>query len=363
MTDGGRQKPPSDDRTLLDPLNADELKALREARAKMQAAKGGAVAHQVVVGPDAGDDIGEAPTRAMPALPQFESNGASLEKLNTGGHRVGTVPKATVQPQVGATSAHPAGIGGAGAAAKPANVGRPNVPAPAAGPAGGKPGVPNGPGGGFGENTLLWMAPPKPAPTLGGAPNPLPPTENSKAKTQRLIKAGAVVGVVFAIVIALSLSLAKKERTTIDLHTNPPKAQVKINGSPTKNVTPMKLNLVEGTWEIEVNLEDHKPEVFTLTVDKGSQPMRKDIELQPISKAGLMTVGIGVQPVAANITVDGEIYPARKNVSIANLDPKRAHKIVIEAGGYVKQEHEISAGQLKERYNFVLQADESVRLE
>src|SRR5262245_45281417 len=87
MTDqgGGRRQPPPDDRTLLDPLNADELRALREARQKMQAAKGGpAVAHQVVIGPDSGEDIGDAPTRAMPSLPQFENPGASLEKIPTG---------------------------------------------------------------------------------------------------------------------------------------------------------------------------------------------------------------------------------------------------------------------------------------
>src|SRR5262245_38024685 len=101
---GGRQKPPSDDRTLLDPLNADELKALREARAKMQATKGGAVAHQVVIGRDGGEDIGDAPTRAMPQLPQFESKGSSLENLQTGGHKtVGTpqpsTPLQAAQPQ------------------------------------------------------------------------------------------------------------------------------------------------------------------------------------------------------------------------------------------------------------------------
>jgi hypothetical protein len=71
---GGKKPPQTDDRTLLDPLSNDELKALREARQRMQAKKGSAVAHQIVIGPDSGEDIGDAPTRAMPALPTFESN-------------------------------------------------------------------------------------------------------------------------------------------------------------------------------------------------------------------------------------------------------------------------------------------------
>ena len=36
---GGDRQKPTDDRTLLDPLNEDELKALREARQRMQAKK------------------------------------------------------------------------------------------------------------------------------------------------------------------------------------------------------------------------------------------------------------------------------------------------------------------------------------
>ena len=79
----GGSKPPQDDRTLLDPLSNDELRALREARQRMQAKKEptSAVAHQIVIGPDSGEDIGEAPTRAIPSLPSFEGN-VSLEHIS-----------------------------------------------------------------------------------------------------------------------------------------------------------------------------------------------------------------------------------------------------------------------------------------
>lgn len=340
MSDGGRQKPPPDDRTLLDPLNADELRALREARAKMQAGKG-AVAHQVVIGPDGGEDIGDAPTRAMPSLPQFENNGASLEKITTGSHKAvsGTAPAAKQPPQPMSMAPTQAANPGPG-------------PSPGPGPVAGATG--------FGENTLLWMAPPKLTPqATAGAPATQEMTKQAVgSSSNRMLKAVGALVVVLGIIGALSWAvLGKKERGVIDLHTNPPKAAVSINGDRATNVTPMKLNLVEGSYEIEINLEGYKPYKFAVTVEKGAQASRRDIDLEPISKAGLLTVGVSVQPVAANITIDTETYPARRSVKVPNLDPKVPHKLVIEAGGYLKIEREIPAGELKDTYNLILQED------
>jgi hypothetical protein len=354
MTDqgGGRRQPPPDDRTLLDPLNADELRALREARQKMQAAKsGGGGGHQVVIGPDAGEDIGDAPTRAMPALPQFENAGASLDKIGTG-------PNPAVNRQTVPSGPNP--TGGRGAMPSQAMSQAPTQPAgqPQPPPAGGPTAGPTG----FGENTLLWMAPPKPPPaaaasTVGGMTGEMRAVKRSP---KSLAKPVAAIAVLVMILGGLAWAvLGKKERAVIDLHTNPPKAQVKINGTATKNMTPMKLNLQEGTYEVEINLEGYKPHIFTVNIEPGAAPSRRDIDLEPISQAGMMTVAIAVQPVAANITVDGQLYPAKRSVNIANIDPNQAHKITIEAGGYVKIEQDVPAGQLKKNYNFILQQDET----
>jgi hypothetical protein len=346
---GGGRQPPPDDRTLLDPLNADELKALREARQKMQAAKGSAVAHQVVIGPDAGDDIGDAPTRAMPALPQFENAGASLDKIQPRGGQGGR-PQGPAHPSAGRPSP-----------------GTPQAPMsmaptqPAGPPAGGPTAGPTG----FGENTLLWMAPPKPPAGLSAPTGVVSAAEIQKAKkaaqNRRLITIGAVIGILFIGVGLFKFAFRKQERAVIDLHTNPGKAVVKINGKATHNLTPMKLNLVEGEWEIEVSLEGYKPYVFNVKVEPGMAPARRDIDLEPISKAGLMTVAIAVQPVASNITVDGTVYSAKRSLSLPNLDPNSAHKITIEAGGYIKVDQDIPAGQLKKNYNFFLQQDENAK--
>lgn len=339
MTDGGRQKPPPDDRTLLDPLNADELRALREARAKMQAAKGGAVAHQVVIGPDGGEDIGDAPTRAMPSLPQFENNGASLDKISTGPQKP---THAALTPEPAAQTPTPA--------ARPPVAQTPGKPP--------QPGQPVAGATGFGENTLLWMAPPKITPAANPSANTAADMQKVAPSPKRMLKTAGAIAVVALLLAGLSWAvLGKKERAVIDLHTNPAKASVKINGDQMKNLTPMKLNLVEGTWNIEINLEGYKPYTFAVTVEKGAQPSRRDIDLEPISKAGLMTIGVNVQPVAANITIDGEVYPARRTVKVPNIDPKKPHKIVIEAGGYQKVEQEIQPDQLKDTYNYLLQED------
>jgi hypothetical protein len=195
------------------------------------------------------------------------------------------------------------------------------------------------------------MAPPKaPAGVTASGVTGFGDLGRSKASAKRLLSAAAVLVVLALVFAGLGWAvLGKKERGVVDLHTNPPRASVKINGTKTKNITPMKLNLVEGAWEIEINLEGHKPHVFTVNIQGGGPPMRKDIELEPISKAGLMTLVIAVQPVASNITIDGQVFAAKRNL------------ISIEAGGYVKIEQEIPPGQLKKSYNFYLQQDEDAK--
>lgn len=350
MTDqrGGGRPPPTDDRTLLDPLNPDELKALREARQKMKGKAGGAVAHHAVIGPDAGEDIGDAPTRAMPALPQFENPGASLDRIPTGEMKSpARHPHGTPPPVIVARPAPP----------DPARAGRPGA-GPSHGPGGGPPTAGQG---GFGENTLMWMAPPK-APPPSSSTGVLSAAELQRAKAaqqKRTMKAVAGAAVLVLIIGSLAYAFRAQPRAVIDLHTNPPKATVKINGKPTPNTTPMKLNLVEGTYEIEIDLAGYKSNVFTVKVDPGQQPSRRDVELEPISKAGLVTVAVAVQPVASNITLDGTVYSSKRTLNIPNLDPNVPHKITIEAGGYVKVDQEIPAGQLKKNYTFFLQQDEA----
>ncbi|MCK6551363.1 PEGA domain-containing protein [Myxococcota bacterium] len=364
MTDqGGGKRQPADDRTLLDPLNADELKALREARQKMQAAKG-AVQHQVVIGPDAGEDIGDAPTRAMPALPQFDNPGVTLEKIPTGSMPAVSRTPGQGTPRSGVAPQQPMSMAPTVPSGQHAG-----PPGPAAGPSGPVAGPT-----GFGENTLMWMSPPKVPQAAGTNPGATGMTGEMKAvkgaSSKRTLMGVAFVAVLAVVIGGLYFAFAKKERATIDLHTNPPKASVKINDTPTKNQTPMKLTLNEGTWDIEVSLDGHKTEKFSINVDaallkevaeKGGS-IRRDVELEPISREGMMTVQVNVQPVAANITLDGTVYTAKRLVNVANVDPQQPHKLVIEAGGYVKIEQDIPAGQLKKAYNFILQKDETQKL-
>lgn len=348
MSDGqgqGGGKKPTDDRTLLDPLSSDELKALREARQRMQAKKEGAVAHQIVIGPDQGEDIGDAPTRAMPALPSFEGN-VSIDQI-------GTNPPGPADRQVGGPPSEPMSVHGHHPASLP--------PEPQTEPPGQPPPGQAGQTG-FGENTLLWMQPPKPPPgvAVGGAATPdvLPKTSKKEAAKSRL-KTVAVAGVILAIVGALLVAvLSPKPRGVLELHTNPPKAAVTIDGKESSEVTPVKLTLPEGQHTLRVQLEGHEEETFVVDV-KGESEIRKDVELIPISEPGLVTVSVSVQPVAANIVFDGVEHTGR-SFKQANVDPKKAHKISVEAGGYVKISQDIAPGELKPEYSFVLQKDETV---
>lgn len=354
MSDGQGKKP-TDDRTLLDPLSSDELKALREARQRMQAKKEGAVAHQIVIGPDGGEDIGDAPTRAMPALPSFEGN-VSLDQI-------GTNPPHPADPasrEVGGPPSEPMSVHGQSPASVPPQPQVQGQPPPSS------PGQP-GPGQvgqpGFGENTLLWMQPPKPPPgvAVGGAATPdVMPKTSKKEQAKFRLKAILAVVVFAGIGLAVLFSaMSPKPRGVLELHTNPPKAEVLINGKTSKEVTPMKLTLPAGQHTVEVRLEGHEAETFVVTIEGENHEQRKDVELMPISKPGLVTVSVSVQPVSANIVFDDVTHTGR-NFKKANVDPKKPHKISVEAGGYVKISQDIAAGELKPEYSFVLQKDDSV---
>lgn len=364
MTNQGGRQPPPDDRTLLDPLNADELKALREARQKMQASKSGsAVAHQIVIGPDGGEDIGDAPTRAMPALPQFESQGVSLDRIPTAEGR-------PAQPGRGAAPGGPPPQGGRPHAPtpQPPMAGMPPVPhVPPAGHGSGPLGSPSGQTAagptGFGENTLLWMAPPKAAPSAN--PTGVVSAADLKkakaaAKKSRMMAIGAGA-VVLALIGSLVVVLRPRERAQIELVTTPSHAKVKIDGELQPAGTPLKLKLFEGkVYDVEVSLDGYKTEAFQLK--PGIDPSRIDKELEPISEAGKMTVSISIQPIASNITVDDKTYGSKKSINIANLDPKAPHKIKVEAGGYKLIDRDIPAGQLEKSYVFSLTPDETKKL-
>ncbi len=338
---GGGEKPPPDDRTLLDPLKPDELRALREARQRMeQQKKRSAVAHQVVIGPDAGDDIGDAPTRAMPALPSFDA-GISLEAIGTGNGAAPTAPAPKVEAR-SPPAEGPAPSGGSGAKDKKED-----------GPP--QPGQP-----GFGENTLLWMAPPK-VPPGGAAPmittGDLMGQANPKDKAMRLLKTAVFVLVIVGVLAAVFAGMSSQERGIIELYTTPPKAKVTINGKVSPQQSPVKLTLPSGTHEFVLSLEGYEPHKMSVEVQPGEKSVRKDVDLVPISKPGLLTVSIDVSPIASKIVVDDQIALGKRSVKLANLDPKKPHKITVEAGGYVKIEQMIPAGKLKASYNFVLQRD------
>ncbi|MFO0726994.1 MAG: PEGA domain-containing protein [Myxococcota bacterium] len=354
MSNQGKGPPQNDDRTILDPLNADELKALREAREKFQKQQGKAGA-----GPDMGQDIGDAPTRALNAIPQFNQQGPSLNNLSPSPKIIADPKPLTPQSARIPTGTVPQG----GHAPVPHQSGssHPGVPQPAAGQP--QPGQP-----GFGENTLMWMAPVKVETAqiipergeaaAGGMRITQAPPEPKGAKTMRMVIAGGVV-VIIGTVAAFILGGGSKTGQ-IELVTTPPKAAVSIDGEKQEYTTPLRASLKLGQHVILLELDGFKPETVNVDVQENpdpTKPQRKQVDLTPISKPGLLTVAVEVQPVAANITLDGETFPGKKTVKVANIDPQKAHKIVVEVGGYAKIENEIPAGQLKDSYNFILQPD------
>jgi hypothetical protein len=396
--------PAPQDRTLLDPINADELKALREARARSRQDRSSAIAHQVVIGPDADEDFGNAKTRAIPVLPSFDSGGASLDAIGASpakklvptsdltDARPGKVPvrndgdEAVTVLEVASNQVpkmrHPArtpvvdpatrpsistpsiGANAPSAAVKSSVEGLAREPAPAAERSAKAPVEATSPKPeGFGTNTMMWMQ----APELPGAAAKSGPVgvlatgdlfpRGREALKRRLGTIAAAGGVLTILGVFIAVGASGKERGVLELHTNPPRAHVIIDGDPFEQLTPMKLTLPAGMHKIDVSLEGHESYSFSLEVQPGEEPLRRDVELNPVSVPGKMTVSLAVQPVASNITFDGEVFAGRRSAKLANVDPRTAHTLKIESGGYVPIRETIPAGTLKESYTFVLQKE------
>jgi len=359
--EGKGKQPPADDRTLLDPLDADELKALREAREKLKAATGGQASGSAAIlsreiGPDVSgeDDIGDAPTRAVMKIPSFDEVRtppgfmAQPKPMNAENARV---PTAASDPDEAAATLL--------SAPTPDESEKKKAQEELAKLQGGRPST--GPGG-FGDNTLMWMSPIKPKeadiiPERGAAAAAgMIPTEIPKDTAGRRV-ATVLTGILaLGVVVAIYLVFfgAKPQKSAVEFVTNPAGAIVSIDGKAAGVATPMRAEIIVGIRKIEIGLKGYKTESFDLTVVEGAKPTRKSFELHPVSKPGLTTVSVEVGPVAANVTLDETEYPSRKIVRIADIDPKKPHKLTIVSGGFEVVTTEIPAGQLQELYKITL---------
>lgn len=347
--------PGGGDRTVFDPLSADELKALREARQQLRGQAGDAAARPPV-GPDVGEDIGDAPTRAMKAIPSIDSGGVTLDTLDTKKPKVMPDPQ-PMTPQAQRPAPTPQ---------QPMSV-RHQMTVPAQGGGGpplvAPPGEPTVGSPGFGENTLMWMAPvkaPEPAiiPERGAAAAAgMTPTQVPQDTTGRRMAVAGIgaLGAVAIVVAGIFFFGGGGKPGVVELVTDPPGASVRIDGKDANQKTPLKATLPSGTYTVELSLAGHRTETFPLEVKAGHEPDRKDISLFPLSDEGKKTVTFTVGPVSANIAIDGVVFPAKRSVRVPNLDPAKAHTVLIEAGGFKKVEQEVKPNQLREEYNFILE--------
>lgn len=362
--------PPADDRTLLDPLSSEELEALRRARERLRS-QGGDPADPspkpMVVGPDDDPTLGDAPTRATPALPSFDGR-VSLDQIRPGAGREGrAVPdpaeRGPAPSQPMSVYGNPPGDGddptllpGSDPVAARATVpGRGGQRAPAHHEA---PAPPAG-SSGFGENTLMWMQPPKatPAPaTVDVAPPP-------QANLGRRLRSAGLVALLLAVVVAVvATTMLGNETGTIELRTEPPGAVVTIDGKVQTNRTPVQVTMSAGRHRIELSREGYGAKTLDVNVDP-DQPATKTVKLEPLSAAGLLTVTVQVQPVSARIALDDQVQEGTRTLMVPNVDPKRPHTIEVTAPQYKSVVREIPAGELKKSYTFVLERDPDATIE
>lgn len=389
MSDRGGPKK-TDDRTLLDPLSSEELKALREARRKMQEKRRsarpekGPGAHRIVLGPEPSDEkIGEAPTRAMPALPTFEGSDAPLEQLRgdraaraaeEAGHTLSErrpKPRADSEP-----STQPRAISSSPAEPQPIRDVRPQpildradsgarppaaVSSPEPRPASSSnadpqvPVEPQEPQPGFGANTMMWMEAPKKPSAPPKRRAPIHPEPLDPPKRSSWLARGVIV-VLFLLLVAVGVGfvMLNQPRGALVLHSTPAGAQVHIDGRAFEEATPVKVDLPAGEHEIALTLAGHQEQRMKVEV-AADQEATREVWLLPLSRAGLMTVTVTVQPVAASIRVNDKMFAQTHRVDLKDLDPKAAHELEAKASGYKSQTLQIKPGALKARYDLSLE--------
>jgi hypothetical protein len=366
-SDGNGRQPPPDDRTLLDPLSHEELKALREARQRMQAKKkaegqGSAVKHHIVIGPEEADGAPDTEPPARPQLPKFDGD-VTLDQLKVSSPQPSRPePPPTAEPMADQPTLVPGSLRVADVSPGPTTDPDPAPPiAPQeSGPyAGTQPPPARAGQTGFGENTMMWMKPVKaPEGASSTAPNTmlLPKVSPAEKRRQSMKTIGLLAIMVFVIGTAAYL-LRPVDTGAIEIHTNPPSAALYIDGNLQEQTTPARLaNLTVGEHTFRLEKEGYEPKSVTMTVESGDGG-RRDVDLVPISNPGMMTVGIAVEPVAARVTIDEAVHEGVRTLQVANVDPNREHRIRVEANGYLRTEQIIPPGGLKNSYRFTLEPD------
>jgi hypothetical protein len=209
----------------------------------------------------------------------------------------------------------------------------------------------------------MWMQPPK----VSSSPAPatvdvLPGASSPPSLLRRVLGFGSVLGLVMVVLAVAAAAFFGGASGVVNLRTEPEGATVKIDGEVQAERTPVRLTMSVGEHTLEVGLQGYASKTIP-TVVREDEPQSYQVTLDPLSRAGFVTVGVEVQPVAAKITVDGEVHEAETSLKVPNLDPDAAHTIVVEAPGYKTIEKDIPPGELKTSYTFVLPSDPSARPE
>jgi formylglycine-generating enzyme required for sulfatase activity len=126
----------------------------------------------------------------------------------------------------------------------------------------------------------------------------------------------------------------------VTIGSEPKGAKVRIDGEPVGE-TPLKLQLLPGTYSVEVGADRYKTWRTQLVV-KANQPQALDnIKLLPAD--GILA--LSTRPPGANVTVGGE-YAGKTPLKIP-LDPKTTHLVRISKAGYEKASRKVGVSSAK----------------
>jgi hypothetical protein len=190
---------------------------------------------------------------------------------------------------------------------------------------------------------------------LGSAPAvaaPAAPTRNLL-----LAAAAALLVVVVAGVLLLTRQPPVAPPVTMHVRSDPPGAQVLVDGQDSGVVTDGDVTLpagVSGTVTLTLRKPEYREATRVLRLPLGASDLRFVLEALP-AVTSTVALPVVTEPPGASVTVDGQAVKGTTPLTVT-VDPAREHQIAVRLEGHAPQEVRVAAGAAATPVRIVLDA-------
>jgi hypothetical protein len=206
--------------------------------------------------------------------------------------------------------------------------------------------------------TVMQPGPAVPATVLLGAtPAAVPPAPvASSTRTLMLGAAAALLVVVVVGVLLLMRPPTVPTPVTVHVRSEPPGAQVLLDGQDTGVVTDGDVTLpgaTSGTVTLTLRKPEYREATRVLRLPLGASDLRFVMEALPVVVTSTVALPSVTEPPGATVTVDGQAVKGTTPLTVS-VDPAREHRIAVRLEGHAPREVGVAAGASAAPVRFTL---------